>query len=635
MAQLNVTELDFDNIKENLKTYLSAQAEFSDYDFEGSALAVLLDALAYNTHYNGMLAHMLANESFIDTAIKRSSVVSIAKSLGYTPRSKIASSCTVNLVITPPASYLASNPIFTLSRDTPFVANIEGDTYNFYPSDAVTVSAADGTFTFNNLVIKEGTRITNKFAILAGKELEPLVLPNDDIDTSTIRVRVKETTYTSTIDSYTLSNSLLDVKSDSKVYYLEENPDGKYQIYFGDGVTSKKLTAGNLVTVDYLVTEGPDANNASSFIINSTLTASGETKPVTLVTSKSSGGQFKESIDSIRLNAPRSYTTQQRAVTANDYKILITNAYTDTIQSVSVWGGEQNDPPMYGKIFISLDPKEGQSVTQQDKDNIVNNIINPKGSISMLPVFVDPEYTYIGMRVGITYNPNLTEFSSAQISSSVNTAIQDYFATELKQLNKNFYYSKLHNIINNSSDSIISVNVVPYLQKRVAIVNFNLDVNYSFTYNSRIQPREMHSTWFDINVNGTKTKVRLEDVPDAGVVSPEYNGTGKVYARDVPGNIVSYVGTLDYTTGKVTIQNMSVAALYNNETVLRITTRPHDESKDILTNILTRTASVSTAAVTATPSKNTILDLDNTTANGTSGAREGVIIKISVDKQGY
>lgn len=635
MAQLNVTELDFDNIKQNLKTYLSSQAEFSDYDFEGSALAVLLDALAYNTHYNGMLAHMLANESFIDTAIKRSSVVSIAKSLGYTPRSKVASSCTVNLVVTPPASYLASNSVFTLSRDTAFVANVEGDTYNFYPSDAVTVSAADGAFTFNNLVIKEGTRVANKFAILAGKELEPLVLPNDDIDTSTIRVRVKETTYATAVDSYTLSNSLLDLNSASKVYYLEENPDGKYQIYFGDDVASKKLTAGNLVTVDYLVTEGPEANNASSFTINSTLTASGETKPVTLVSSKSSGGQFKESIDSIRLNAPRSYTTQQRAVTANDYKILITNAYTDTIQSVSVWGGEQNDPPMYGKIFISLDPKEGQSITQQDKDNIVNNIIDPKGSISMLPVFVDPEYTYIGMRVGITYNPNLTTLSSAQINSAVNTAIRDHFNTELKQLNKNFYYSKLHNIINNSSESIISVNLVPYLQKRIRVNTFNLDANYSFTYNSRIQPREMHSTWFDINVNGTKTKVRLEDVPDTGVIAPEYNGTGRICVKDVAGNLVAYVGTLDYSTGKVTIQNMKVSALYNNETVIRVTTRPHDESKDILTNILSRTAAVSTGAVIATPSKNTILDLDNTTASGISGAREGVKITVTTDKQGY
>ena len=637
MAQLNVTELDFDNIKQNLKTYLSSQSEFTDYDFEGSALSVLLDALAYNTHYNAVLAHMLANESFIDTAIKRSSVVSLAKALGYTPRSTKAASATVNLSITPDSTYLASNSVFTLSRDTQFTTSVDGTSYTFYPSDAVTqtIQDIDGTdqFVFNNLVLKEGTRITNRYVIAAGKELEPLIIPNNNVDTSTIRVRVRETTYATDVTTYTVNSSLLSLNSSSTIFYLEENNEGQYQIYFGDGVIGKKLEVGNLVTVDYLATSGTDGNKAKTFSITTTLTNANETKTVTTVNA-SSGGQDKESIDSIRLNAPRSYSTQSRAVTATDYQSLIL-ASNANIQSCAVWGGEKNDPPEYGKVFISLDPIEGQTITQQDKDNIVNDIINPKGSISMLPVFVDPKYTYIGLTVGVVYNPNLTTSSAAQIQAAVNTSINDFFATDLKTLNKNFYYSKLHNIIKESSDSIISVNVTPYLQKRVTVLDFNLAANYSFTYNNRIQPRELHTTWFDIKVGNANTKVNLQDIPDAGVVPPEYNGGGKVYAFTVDGKRVAQVGTIDYTTGKVTITSMTVGALYGSETVIRFTTRPHDETKDITTSVLTRTAAVSTGPVFATPSTNTVLDVDRSTKSVTTGARQGVKITVTADKQGY
>jgi len=654
MSQLNVTELDFDGIKQNLKEYFQTQSDFTDYDFEGSALSVLLDALAYNTHYNAILAHMMANESFIDTAIKRSSVVSLAKSLGYTPRSRRSANATIKLTITPDPNYLSSNTSVTLSRDTAFVTNIDGTSYNFYPSEAVNAGAEtvdiNGVpttqFIFPNVEITEGKRVTNSFIISANKELNPIVLPNDNIDTTTLRVRVKEATHTNTFTSYTLSNSLLSLSNTSKIYYLEENTDGKYQIYFGDNVIGTKLSAGNVVIVDYLVSQGVEANNAKSFSLTTKLT--GQNEIVTGLTiyngvdangnaietgGRSTGGQNKESIDSIRINAPRNYSTQQRAVTSTDYKNLIL-ASNSNIQSVSVWGGETNNPPEYGKIFISLDPIEGQTLSQQDKDNIVNDILIPKGSISMIPVFVDPEYTYIGLNVGVVYNPNLTSSSSTEIKGAVSTAIDEHFSDELRALNKNFYYSKIHNAIKEVSDSIVSVSVTPYLQKRLSVTKFNLDVNYSFSFNSRVQPREIHSTWFNAVLGSGIVKVKLQDIPDAGVVPPEYNGFGKVYLVDSSNRQRAEVGTIDYSTGKVTIPTIKVNSLYSNETVIRVSTRPHDDSKDISTSVLTRVAPVSTSAVFPAPSKNTILDKNDTVSNAATGAREGIKITVTVDNQG-
>lgn len=637
MAQLDVTQLDFDQIKAALKTYLSSQSEFTDYDFEGSALSIILDALAVNTHYNAILAHMVANESFIDTAIKRSSVVSIAKSLGYTPRSTRSASATVNLVIEPSSVYLSSNTAFTLGRDTAFTAKIEGTSYTFYPTEAITqtVETNGGVdqFVFNNLLLKEGKRLTNKFVVQAGKELEPFVIPNKNVDTTTLRVRVQSTTYDTTINTYNLQTGLLDTNSTSKIYFLEENSEGTYQIRFGDDVIGAKLSAGNLVTVDYLNSSGTDGNAAKTFTCSTTLTDSNETLRITTVNT-SSGGQNKESIDSIRLNAPRNYSTQQRAVTAQDYKNLIL-ASNSNIQSVAVWGGEQNDPPMYGKIFISLDPVAGQTITQLDKDNIVQDVITPKGSISMIPVFVDPDYTYVGIKAGVVFNPNLTTLSPGQIKAATLTAINDFFNTDLNVLNKNLYYSKLHNIIKNSSDSIVSVNIGLSLQKRLLVNNFNIDANYSFTFNSRVHPRELHSTWFNVKVNGTTIKVKMIDVPESNVVAPEYNGLGRIQLVDSDGKVVSNVGTIDYSTGRVTIERMNVSSLYGTEDSIRVTIRPHDDVKDISTSILTRTAPISTAAVFATPAKNTILTLDDTSKNFATGSRTGLDITVTVDRQGY
>ena len=640
MPQINVTELDFDTIKQNLKTFMQSQAEFSDYNFEGSALSVLLDTLAYNTHYNALLAHLLANESFLDSAIKRTSVVSLAKTLGYTPRSRRCPVGTVNFTITPSGAYTSST--YTLPRDTVFTSSLNGTTYTFVPSEAVTATLQDvsGTakFVFPNLKLKEGKRISNSFLIAPDKELEPVIIPNKDVDTSTLRVRVQTSGSNFNFETYVLHTGILDIDESSKVYFLEETIEGLYSITFGDDVIGKKLTAGNVVIVDYINTNGVTANGVGvlqTFTCSATLTGGGEIKAYSGPVA-ASGGQNKESIDSIKINAPKYNSARERGVTASDYKSLIL-ASNENIQSCSVWGGESNDPPVYGKVFISLDPIPGQIITQQDKDNIVSNIIDPRGSIAILPEFVDPEYTFITLKVGVVYNANATTLTSGQLEGSVSSAISTFFNTELNILNRNFYFSALHNIIKGVSNSIISINIIPSLQKRIEIdLDFDRDVNYTFTFNSRVQPRELHSTWFDYTNNEATNKVKLQDVPNADVVSPEYNGFGTVFLQSVSGSKIRDIGTIDYSTGKITILAMRVSALYDvNETAIRVSIRPHDDVNDILTSTLTRTAPVSTAAVIPTPAKNTILALDDTVQNTLTGARKGLDVYMIPKTEGF
>ena len=552
MAQLNVTELDFDLIKSNLKTYLEGQEEFSDYNFEGSGMSVLLDILAYNTHYNGMLAHMLGNENFIDTAIKRESVVSIAKALGYTPRSMRASQAKINLVVNPPAGYTSTT--MELSRNTGFSATVDGTSYTFYPNETVTTSATTAggagpyfvygthatlgkgfyypvylteaaataaetasagvtsyTFTEYNgvtfyapntpkkeaqqnlgstksagenvvlttglaygqyigqtaastsktqfvlpgLTVKEGVRVTNQFVVSLGSETGPYVIPNKNLDATTLRVRVQNSSVDLTTTTYNKETSFLKVKSDTKSYFVEEGADGLFQIKFGDGIIGKKLENGNIILVDYLSTVGTKANNASTFAMGGTATSSGEVVTAGLHT-KSVSGDIQESIDEIRHNAPKYNATRDRAVTSSDYESLIL-ASNSNIQSVSVWGGEKNDPPVYGKVFISLNPMVGSVITEADKDNIKTQVVEPKTPVAIIPEFVDPEFTYITLDVGIVYDPKKTILAKGQIESSAQVAVNEYFNLELNRLNKSFYNTKLHDNIKESSDSIVSV----------------------------------------------------------------------------------------------------------------------------------------------------------------------------------
>ena len=629
MAQLNVTELDFDQIKSNLKTFLKSQTEFSDYNFEGSSFAVLIDLLAYNTHYNGVLASMLANESFLDSAVKRESVASLAKAIGYTPRSNRSPTGKVNLTITPTSGYTSTN--LTLPRSTTFTSTFEGVTYQFYPKEDVTVSKSVvdnvGVFVFNDLELKEGIRVTNQFTVETANPQGPYVIPNKRIDTTTIRVRVQTSLSDTTLTTWNVSDKFLDIKNDTKTWWLEEGADGLYQLRFGDGVIGQKLTVDNVVIVDYIATKGDDANGCKTWSISSTVTGSGETASLTTVADASSGAA-KESIDSIRFNAPRVNATRDRAVTSKDYQSLIL-ASNPNIQSVAVWGGEKNDPPIYGKVFISLNPVSGYTITTQDQDNILNSIINPKTPVAIQPEFVDPEFVYIGLKIKAAYDPKVTTLSQGQIKSAISSSVNEYFEQNLNKLNKSFYISRIHDLIVSDSESIISVNIEPYLQKRIDLT-LNSPFAYEAKFNTKVQPRELKSSYFDVELSGNTHKVYLSDTPASTVVAPNYTGTGTVNFVDTDGTtIIGAAGTIDYDSGTVSLNSMTVKSLYGTDKKLKVRIKPHDSYKDITTDALIRTSDTSTAAVVAKPSRNTVLTLDDSAASSTTNTDVGVDITVT------
>ena len=621
MAQQTVTELDFDDIKANLKVFLESQTEFSDWNFEGSGLNAILDLLAYNTHYNGVIAHMLANESFLDSAIKRESVASLAKAIGYTPRSRRSSTAKLNVVITPPSSYTSTT--LTLSRNTIFTSTVDGVSYTFYPAEDVVATKSGTTFTFNDLEVKEGVRVASQFAVAAGNEQGPYVIPNPNIDTTSLRVRVQTSLADLTLTSYNVSSTILDVKTDSKIFWIEEGTDGLYQLRFGDDTLGKKLSKGNLIRIDYLNTTGDTANGCKTFSCSSVISGGGEI--ITITTAANAGsGSLKEKIDEIRFNAPKYNATKDRAVTSSDYESLIL-ASNSSIQSVSVWGGEQNDPPMHGKVFISLNPVTGSIITDAIKDNIRNTIITPKAAVAIQPEFVDPEYTYIGLEINSVYNPKETLFTAGEIGTTITTAVNNYFTNTLNKLNKSFYYSKLHDLINDSSDAILSTNLQIRLQKRPS-VDLGVSKNYTVKFNTKLQPREITSTYFDLTLEGTTQKVSLQDVPASSVVAPLYNGTGTINAIQADGTVVGAIGTVDYDSGTISIPSTVIKSLYGTETKLRINAVPHDSIKDVTTQALIRTSDTSTAAVVAKASRNTVLSLDDSSLNSTTGEVAGLTV---------
>lgn len=628
MATKNLTELDFEGIKNNLKLYLQDQDEFSDYDFEASGLSVLIDLLAYNTHYNAVLAHMTANEAFIDSAVKRNSVASIAKTMGYTARSARAARATVDIIITPDSSYVQGSLI--LSRDLIFSATLNGKALNFYPSKdyTATLENRDGTskFYFEDVVLVEGTRVVNSELVENSSVSGPVLMANPDVDTTTVRCRVQESLTNTNTVTYAFSDNILDAKSDSAIYFIEEALNGFYQVLFGDGVTGQKLVPGNVVRLDYIATNAAAGNGAKSFRYPTNITGSNEVTSLTVKTA-SAGGAAQESVDSIRFNAPRYNATKNRAVTANDYKSLILQN-NPNIKSVSVWGGEDNDPPIYGKVFCSLQPAEGLVITADDKDAIIRDYIEPRSSVSIITEFIDPEFTYIGLNVNVSYDSKRTTLTAGQIVANTDTTINNYFDTYLNALDKNFYYSKLSSEIVSSSSSIVAVNLQLRLQKRI-IPTLNTIRKYEYAFNNKVNPYSITSNYFTANINGATNQVFITDIPDATVVAPAYNGSGKLVLKTVSKGVIvdNNIGSVNYDTGKVIIDNLNVVSLSGSSaTSLNVSVQPHESAKDIKTEILTRTTQVQTSAVIPTPSKNIILTLDKSVSDIPNNINAGVII---------
>lgn len=465
---LRVTELDFDSIKNNLKTFLRSQSEFTDYDFEGSGMSVLLDVLAYNTHYMGYYLNMVANEMFLDTAQLRSSVLSHAKLINYIPESRKGAEAIITINVTPSVTEDTTSTIATLNKYTKFVAaDNDGQNYQFVTTDAYTATKLSNKFTFANVSIRQGEVVTLQFPVDTSNPKRRFTLPSANIDTDTLVVTVQASASSTDTEIYTLATDVTELTSSSPVYFIEENQDLQYTVYFGDGVIGKKPSDGNIVITTFLTTSGEATNKLPTFVPSGNVAGYRDNVSITTVSS-SYGGSEKETIEQVRFRAPYFYTTQNRAVTATDYATLLTKDYPN-IDSVSAWSGDENDPPIYGKVFLALKTKENYYLTASEKEAIKENLISNRNVMTVIPELVDPDYTYILIRGDVKYNPSLTSLSATDIRSYVRATILDYETNELNRFDSTFRKSKMQNYIENAEKSITGSDIKVYLQKRVLL----------------------------------------------------------------------------------------------------------------------------------------------------------------------
>jgi hypothetical protein len=440
--RLRVTELDFDQIKTNLKSFLKQQTKFQDYDFEGAGLNILLDVLAYNTHYNAYYLNMVANESFLDTAILRDSVVSHAKMLNYTPYSYTAPVAIINVTIETGSSTPDSITIpkgYTFQSDV-----IDGTSYTFTTLNEYTVTKSGTAFYFENLEIYEGQLVTYNYSYTEIDNPKSIFTINDaTVDTASIYVSVRPNSGNTQTSVYTKVTDVLDITSTSEVFFLQEGRNGNYEIYFGDDVVGKKLPDGAIVSIQYLRTKGDLANKAASFIgtqnigIYSTLTID--------TVSSAAGGSINESVDSIKYSAAAQYATQNRLVTVKDYEAYVKSNYP-SVDSLSVWGGEDEVPKVFGKVYLALKPKDGYFISETEKQRIIDEIINPKAIVSVQAEIRDTQYLYLIIQSLVQYDSKKTSSDEQTLKNEIKQAIVNYKTTYLDKFNSTFIQSRMQHI---------------------------------------------------------------------------------------------------------------------------------------------------------------------------------------------
>ena len=546
--RIKVSDLDFDQIKSNLKNFLKGQDKFQDYDFDGSSFSILLDVLTYNTHYNAIYTNLAVNEMFLDSASKRSSVVSIAKMLGYTSTSASCAKAYINATVTAPTY----NPdVVTLPAGQPFLTSIDGVSYTFYNTSDVTTVSAGGVYTFENVELIEGTPLIYTYTVQASQRY---ILPNPNIDLSTLKVKIRETATSDTYIIYMPAESMTTLDSTTKAYFVKELDSGQYEVYFGDGVVGYKPEDGNFLTFEYYVSslEGPNGANTFSYA-GTALLGSGLT---VVAQSGALGGASPESIESIKYNAPRLYAAQNRAVTTEDYKSLIYKNFPQA-DSIVVWGGEDNDPPIYGKTFICVKPTDSSKLTETQKNYIKNNIIAPKSIVSITPEFIDPEYFNVQIDVTAYYSAKISDKTPAQLQTIIRNTIYDYDDVNLKKFDGVLRYSQLVRLVDDCDPAIIN-NTTKIKIRREFVPRYNLSSEYKMNminpiYKSTIPAESILTTGFYI-----PNSANIHYIDDDGV------GNLRLFYFDSTQNKVIVnptIGVVTYTTGYLIVRNLTISAM--------------------------------------------------------------------------
>lgn len=534
---LQITELDFHEIKNNLKEFLRGQPEFTDFDFEGSGMSILLDVLAYNTHMGAFYLNMIANEMFLDTAQLRNSILSHAKLTNYVPESRHGAMAKVNILITPSSTEDQNTTSVTLDKYTRLLgADKDGINYPFIALNTNTAVKVNGTFTFSNVWIRQGEVITRQFPMDSDTNASArFKIPSANVDLDTLLVSVQTSNSNNYTETYSLVSDITTLRGNTRSYFVEEDTDSKYTVYFGDNVLGKRPDDGNIVILTYLDTVGPAANNIGRFnFVESVGGVYSDNVRITSVSASTSGTE-KESVEDIRFRAPFHYTTQNRAITELDYKTLITQDYPN-IDSVSVWGGEDNDPPVYGKVYISLKTRQNYALTNLEKENIKNALIRTRNVLTIIPEIVDPDYEYLLLRGSVGYNPSATSLTGAQLLGKVRTAIASYVNTDLNNFDSTFRKSRLQLYIDNADNAITSSDITVYLQKRV-LIETGVSRNYSIPFNAKLRKGDYTTKLYSFppltvtDLTGVSRDVFIEEVPNSftGIDAISITNSGRNY----------------------------------------------------------------------------------------------------------
>ena len=596
--RLSVTELDFDDIKTNLKTFLKAQTQFKDYDFEGSGMSVLLDTLAYNTHYLGFNANMVANEMFLDSASLRSSIVSHAKMLGYEVSSPKAPRATINI------SLSTSKTTATMGAGTAFTTTVNGTSYQFVTIADVTGTNTGNAVPFDSTTIYEGTYVTTKYLADSSEIDQRFIITDNRADTTTLTVKVQTSSSDTQTTTYTKATDISQLSRSSTVYFLQEIEAGKFEVYFGDGIVSQSLSDGNIITLNYVVTNKTQSNGASSF---SSPSAIDTVTDITITTvANASGGAEAESLQSIKLNAPLDFAAQGRAVTTEDYKLYAKKLFANT-QAVSVWGGEDgsyntssgvSSTAEYGKVFISIKSTTGENLTTTQKEQLVKDL-EPYKVASITPVVVDPETTYLILGVTYSYDSSATTKTATDLSALVNITLQSYNTTNLNTFNAPFRHSQLQGLIDGTDTSIL-MNTTTVTMARLFTPTTTGSTSYTINFNnafynpvSGYQNTVIASTGFYIN--GGTTEYFFDD-----------DGSGNLRIYSIAAGVRTYysseAGTIDYANGLITINGILISSVSNVDGVSSIQIRitALSDSNDVI------------------PVRNQLLEIDFTNSTITS-----------------
>ena len=569
MPYTQVANLDFENIKTQLKEYLRSQNDFTDYDFEGSALATLIDTLAYNTYYTAFNTNMVVNELFIDSATLRDNVVALAKQLGYRPKSATSPTAYISFTIT--YTNATTDTELSLKQGTGFISNYDNVVYNYVSLTDVKAQVINNVATFNNVPIREGTVLTNTFTVNTASKSQRFILDNPNIDTNTVSVKVFPGGGTFN-EPYLVADNILGVDGNSKVFFLDEVEDQRYEILMGDGVLGKKLDNNTRIDVSYLTTSGPESNGVKSFIFSGVLENENGVSPNSFTTSilssvASSGGEEIESTKKIKYTAPKAYGTQDRAVTANDYEAIVRQVYPAT-SDIIIFGGEDQDPPEYGKVFISLKPTDASYLTSLTKSQIIADL-KKYVVASVEPRIVDPSILFVEMSSKIYYNSGMTDQTPANIRDKVIGAIQSYIETsDTEKFNGKFRYSKFVGVIDDADVSINS-NLTSVTMRK----DFYPQLNSTFYYEVCFQNA------FDEDCDDpvlSSTGFRVTEYPNFDVYVEDRSGKIVLYRLD---NVTSEkvvldsdIGDIDYVKGELKMYALTIikGSFFDNRISLRV-----------------------------------------------------------------